>query len=60
MLFKLQGQGLLIYGGTEYLPGYPTFFCKRCETHEYFIDADIQKIASKKSYAKKQKKGLAA
>ena len=60
VIFKLQAQGMLIWGGEEYQVGYPTYFCKKCEEHHYFIDAQIQKISSKKSYSKKQKRGLAA
>ena len=60
LLFKLQAHGLIIWGGEEYSVGFPTYFCKYCEKHEYFTDAQIEKPAAKKSYAKKQKRRFAA
>jgi hypothetical protein len=60
LLFKLQKQGLIIWGGKEYRIGFPTYFCKRCEIHQYFTHAEIEKLSSKKSYAKKQKRRFAA
>lgn len=55
-LYEMEKAGLILMGmGLAYEPGYPTYYCRYCHENHYFIDADIVKIASKKSYAKKQK-----
>jgi hypothetical protein len=53
-LLQLQEHKMLIIGGESYEVGYPTFFCGRCQTHEYFTAAEVLEISSKRSYAKKQ------
>lgn len=60
VLSQMQRIGIIILGLVdEYQPGFPTYFCKHCQAHHYFISTDKQKIAAKKSYAKKQKKKAA-
>jgi hypothetical protein len=56
-LSQLQDKKMLIIGGPEYQVGYPTFFCNYCLSQEYFTSAEVLKISSKRSYAKKQLRG---
>lgn len=55
-LYQAEREGILLMGmDSEFYPGYPTYYCRYCKEDHYFIDAQINKKASKKSYAKKQK-----
>jgi hypothetical protein len=55
-LYQMEQSGMLIMGEIdEWLPGYPTYYCRYCDENHYFTDGEIVKKSSKKSFAKKQK-----